>query len=58
MKEMHYYLADDGKKFDDYWECVAYERQKALEVYKNDFKFFNYRQEPIPFEGADAKSIE
>jgi hypothetical protein len=31
MQEICYYLADDGKRFDDRWECIEYERRKALE---------------------------
>ena len=58
MKEIHYYLANDGKKFDDRWECIEYERRKALEAHKDEFQFFNYRKEPIPIEEAKVESIE
>jgi hypothetical protein len=57
MVEMHYYLADDGKKFDDYWECVEYERQKALEEHKDEFQFFDYYKRPIPIEEALIESV-
>lgn len=56
MEEIHYYLADDGKKFDDYWECVEYERRKALETHKDEFQFLNYRKELIPIEEASAEN--
>lgn len=57
MVEICYYVADDGKKFDDRWECIAYERQKALEVHKDEFQFFDYRKEPIPIEEATTENI-
>lgn len=52
MKEIHYYLANDGKKFDEEWDCIEYETQKALETHKDEFQFFNYCKEPIPIEKA------
>ena len=57
MKEICYYLADDGKKFDDRWECIEYERRKALEAHKDEFQFFNYRKEPIPVEEATTEDV-
>ena len=57
MKEICYYLADDGKKFDDRWECIEYERRKALVAHKDEFQFFNYRKEPIPAEEATTESV-
>ena len=57
MKEIHYFLADDGKKFDSHWECAEYERQKYLEMHKDKFQFFNYRKEPISVEYVTAEEI-
>lgn len=57
MKEVCYYVADDGKKFDDRWECIEYERRKALEAHKDDFVFLNYRKEPIPIEEATTEDV-
>ena len=57
MKEICYYLSDDGKKFDDRWECIEYERRKSLEAHKDEFQFFNYRKEPIPIEEATTESV-
>ena len=57
MKEVCYYLADDGKRFDDRWECIEYERRKVLETYKDEFQFFNYRKEPIPIEEATTEKV-
>lgn len=58
MKEICCYVADDGKKFDNRWECIEYERQKALEAHKDEFQFFNYHKEPIPIEEATTESVE
>ena len=58
MQEICYYLADDGKKFDNRWGCIEYERRKALEKHKDEFQFFDYRKEPIPIEEAKVENIE
>ena len=57
MQEICYYLADDGKKFDNRYECIEYEERKALEVYKDEFQFFNYHKEPIPIEEAITEDV-
>ena len=57
MKEICYYVADDGKKFDDRWECIEYERRVNLEKHKDDFVFLNYRKEPIPIEEATTEDV-
>ena len=57
MKEICYYVADDGKKFDDRWECIEYERRVNLEKHKDDFVFLNYRKEPIPTEEATTEDV-
>lgn len=57
MKEICYYVADDGKKFDDRWDCIAYERRVNLEKHKDEFQFFNYRKEPIPIEEATTEDV-
>ena len=57
MQEICYYLADDGKRFDNRWECIEYERRKALEAHKDEFQFFNYRKEPIPIEKATTEDV-
>ena len=57
MKEVCYYIADDGKRFDDRWNCIAYERRINLEKHKDEFQFFNYRKEPIPIEEATTDEV-
>lgn len=57
MKEIHYYLADDGKKFDDRWECFEYEKRKAIKAHKDEFQFLDYNKEPIPIEEATGENI-
>ena len=54
MKEICYYLADDGKKFDSRWECIEYERRVNLEKHKDEFIFLYYRKNVIPIEQATA----
>ena len=57
MKEICYYVADDGKKFDDRWECIEYERRVNLEKHKDDFVFLDYRKSVIPIEQATTEDI-
>lgn len=57
MKEICYYLADDGKRFDDRWECIEYERRKALEAHKDEFIFLDYHKNVIPIEQATTESV-
>lgn len=57
MKEIHYYVAKDGKKFDDRWECIEYEQRKQFEEYKDEFVFFDYRKEKLTFKNGIAEEI-
>lgn len=57
MIEICYYKADDGTRFDDRWECIQYERQKALEKFKDDFQFFDYNRCPIFLDNADTEKV-
>ena len=59
MQEVRYYLADDGKRFYDHWECIHYERMCELEKHKNDFKFYNWKGEPIliPIDKANVEDV-
>lgn len=57
MKEIYYCLAEDGTKFDDRWDCIAYERRLKLEKHKDDFVFLDYRKEIIPVEKATTEDV-
>jgi hypothetical protein len=57
MKEICYYEADDGKRFDDRWDCIAYERQKQLEECKDEFVFLNYRKEKLTLKNATTENV-
>ena len=41
MKEVTYWIAEDGTEFEDKCECEQYERQMILKEHKNDFVFYN-----------------
>ena len=58
MKEVHYYVADDGKRFDQEWECVEYERKKEFEEYKDEVVFLDYYKKPIPLEEINTDRVE
>lgn len=57
MQEICYYLADDGKKFDNRSECIEYERQVNLEKHKDEFVFLDYRKNVIPIEQATTEIV-
>lgn len=57
MKEVCYYVAEDGKRFDDRWDCIAYERQVTLNKNKDDFIFLDCNKEVIPIEEAKTDNI-
>lgn len=46
MREIRYFEANDGTRFENERECVEYEHRTTLTQYKDDFKIFNcHRQE-------------
>ena len=57
MQEICYYLADDGKKFDNRWDCIEYEERKALEAHKDEFQFYNYDKKPMSIKRAVADDV-
>ena len=57
MKEVCYYLADDGKRFDDRWECIEYEKRTALEAHKDEFVFLDVGKNVIPIEQATTEEV-
>lgn len=57
MKEICYYVADDGKRFNNRWECIEYERRVNLEKHKDDFVFLDYRKNVIPIEQATTEEV-
>ena len=57
MQEVRYWLANDGTKFDDEYDCIRYERKKKLENYKNDFIFYDEQKNIIFPEEANVEEI-
>ena len=57
MQEVRYWLANDGTKFNDEYDCIRYERQKKLEKYKDDFIFYDEQKNIIFPEEANADQI-
>ena len=49
MKEIIYYEAYDGTRFEDAGECADYEQKAMLNQCKNDFRIFNYNREELDF---------
>ena len=57
MKEVTYWIAEDGTEFEDKCECEQYERQMILKEHKNDFVFYDFYKKPIPIEQATPDDI-
>ena len=57
MKEIRFWQAEDGTKFDDEYDCIQYERRVILNKYKDDFVFLDYNQEIIPTEDSITDNI-
>jgi hypothetical protein len=59
MKIVHYYVADDGKQFEDRYDCEHYEITQKVLKHKNDFEVFNCYREPIPLTetGCDPNPV-
>lgn len=47
MKEVVYYVAEDGTKFDDDDKCLAYEKNILWSPYINQIHFFNSKIHPV-----------
>jgi hypothetical protein len=58
MKEICYYEADDGTKFDNEGECRRYEIFVALKSNEKDFSVYYYDQTKINFCVDDAEKLE
>lgn len=54
MKEIIYYEAYDGTRFEDAGECADYEHKIKLNQYKNDFKIFNSNREELDFNNENV----
>ena len=57
MKEIRYWVADDGTKFEYEYDCIQYERKKKIEEFKDDFILYDSHMDIIPFENADCGNI-
>lgn len=57
MKEIIFYLADDGKKFDYEHECIQYEWQLKYEKVKNDLKLYNEDYKETKFDYREAEDL-
>lgn len=57
MKEVCYYVAEDGKRFNDRWDCIEYERQKQLEECKDEFVLLDYHKEKISLKDATTEKV-
>ena len=47
MKEIRYWVAEDGTKFDDEYECETYEKTQNLQGHKKEFVFLDDKKNPI-----------
>jgi hypothetical protein len=57
MREVRYWVAEDGTQFEDEYECAQYEKGKKLEECKDDFVFYDYNRRLIPLERATTERV-
>ena len=57
MQEVRFWLADDGTKFDDAWDCEQYEMQIALKECEGDFVLYDYYKTLIPIKEATPEKV-
>ena len=57
MKEITYYLAFDGKKFDEEYDCIQHEWQLKYEKVKNDLKLYKEDYKEVEFDYRDAGDL-
>ena len=57
MIEIRFWQADDGKKFENEYDCIRYERKKKLEEYKDDFVFYDERKNIISPAKANTEKV-
>jgi hypothetical protein len=57
MIEIRFWQADDGKRFESEYECNRYERKTKLEMYKDDFVFYDEQKNIIIPEEADTEEV-
>ena len=58
MKEVRYWVAEDGTRFNDYFDCYQYERKTELRKFKNDFIFFDVDCRLLSIDRANTDNIE
>lgn len=51
MKEVKYYVAEDGTKFDDEDECLEYESKTAERIFKDTAFLFDEKGRQLPLSG-------
>lgn len=53
MKEIRKYIADDGKEFDNFFECKNYEENmrhnRLVEVLGKDLQFYDFHKSPTKY---------
>lgn len=57
MKKVEYYVAEDGTKFDNEYDCIQYERKKKIEEHIGDFVFYDIQKNIIFPEIANTEQV-
>lgn len=57
MKEVHYYVADDGTEFYDEDKCRLYELENELLKVEDLFCFYDDKKVPIALDGLTAEDV-
>ena len=57
MKEVHYWVANDGKEFEDEDECRLHELEGDLLKVEDLFCFYGSEKIPIALDGLNAEDV-
>lgn len=57
MKEVHYWVANDGTEFYDEDECILHESKNNLLKVKDLFCFYDDKRKPVALDGLTAEDV-
>ena len=57
MKEVHYFVADDGTEFDNEEDCILHELEDEMLKVEDLFCFYDDKKVPIALDGLTAEDV-
>lgn len=57
MKEVLIYVADDGREFEDRFDCENYENRLSLNRHRDEFALFGEDMSPLSLEDVETEDV-